>query len=76
MEGADEDRNIHTYIHIYIYTLNFDAMVPVEQAATIRPCTFKLGFSNFTSIHPRIPPIKKVSPMLIGINHLHRNTHI
>jgi len=50
---------------------NFDAMVPDEQEATMSPCSFKFGFSIFTIIHPRIPPNKKVSPMLTGINHLH-----
>lgn len=49
---------------------NFDAMLPDEHEAMIRPSTFKFGFSIFTIIHPRIPPIKKVNPMLIGINHL------
>ena len=50
---------------------NFDAMLPVEQEARIRPSTFKFGFSSFTIIHPRNPPIMKVNPMLTGINHLH-----
>jgi hypothetical protein len=47
-------------------------MIPDETEAIIRPSTFKLGFSNFTSIHPKIPPIKKVNPTLTGINHLHK----
>jgi len=54
------------------FTQEISFTIPDEQAAIIRPSTFKLGLSNFTNIHPKIPPIKKVSPTLTGINHLYK----
>jgi len=59
---------------LYCNSYNYLSLtIPDEQAAIIRPSTFKLGLSNFTNIHPNIPPIKKVSPTLTGINHLYKS---
>lgn len=50
-------------IHIYIY-------IPVEHMAMIRSCKYGSGLTTLTATHPKVPPTRKVIPILTGMNHL------
>lgn len=55
-----------SYLHIK-YALR---LLPAEHVAIIRPSRCGSGLNILTAIHPRIPPNRKVKPILTGINHL------
>lgn len=38
--------------------------------AMIRSCRYGSGLTTLTATHPKVPPTRKVIPILTGMNHL------